>query len=57
MEKSLQAEEFAAEQGRKDLCGIKVCESCDGDVDPYGDNCTTTTLADEEEVFAHKVCP
>ena len=50
-------EQAVAYEGIKDLCGIKICESCGGDVDPHGDNCNTMTLADDEEVFAHKNCP
>lgn len=50
-------EQMVAQEGIKDLCGIKVCESCERDVDPHGDNCATLVLADDEEVFAHKVCP
>ena len=50
-------EQAVAYEGIKDLCGIKICESCERDVDPYGDNCNSLLLADDEEVFAHKTCP
>jgi len=49
-------DEVAAE-GIKDLCGIQICENCGAEVDPYGDNCAKTVLLNEEEVFAHKICP
>jgi len=50
-------EQAVAYEGIKDLCGIKICESCGGDVDPYGDNSNSLILADDEVVFAHKNCP
>ncbi len=55
--KQEEAERAAAHEGIKDLCGIKFCENCNGDVDPHGDNCAVTTLADDEEVYVHKTCP
>lgn len=50
-------EQAVAYEGIKDLCGIKTCENCNGDVDPHGNNCVTDDGLDEEELYFHKVCP
>ncbi len=52
-----------ASAGIKDLCGIQICENCEGDVDPSSDNCivqdtiTGRENTEEEKLYFHKICP